>query len=166
MLQRTSEAHRCTGNRLDGPIDSAEHPVQHPAGLVSIGGLMHSSSAAQIAETWIRARTQDAAAAVGEDVGESPLDRELPRKEPALCLAAIMEVLQRIDGSKPSKLLAVLAAGPLENLLFYNGPLVVAEVDRLARQSRSLAPLPGRSDLGRCDSGPLGAQRPSTGTAG
>ena len=64
----------------------------------------------------------------------SALDWVLPRTQPELCLAAIVEVLERIESDTPNKLLAVLAAGPLENLLNHNGEVVVDQVDLLARQ--------------------------------
>ena len=89
----------------------------------------------QIAEEWIQKWSAPEVPAIGPGVGESVLDWELPREQPALCLSTIVEVLGRIDGSTPNRLLSVLAAGPLENLLNYNGDAVVDEVDTLARKS-------------------------------
>jgi len=88
----------------------------------------------EIAEEWIQKWTAPGIPAV-EPGRESVLDGELPLEQPALCLAAILEILRHVDGSKPSHLLSVLAAGPLENLLNYNGDAVVDEIDSLARSS-------------------------------
>ena len=94
---------------------------------------METRSPSAIAEEWIeRWSTPDASA--GGTAEASVLDRELPREQPDLCLAAIQEVLGRIDASSPNQLLGVLAAGPLEGLLNYNGDAVVAQVDLLARR--------------------------------
>jgi hypothetical protein len=89
----------------------------------------------EIAEEWIRKWSAPDVPAIGPGVGESVLDWELPREQPDLCLSAILEVLNRIDGSAPNRLLSVLAAGPLEDLLNYNGDSVVDEIDILARKS-------------------------------
>lgn len=88
----------------------------------------------EIAEEWIQKWSDSEITAIDPGM-ESVLDGELPLEQPALCLAAILEVLRHIDGSKPSHLLSVLAAGPLENLLNYNGDAVVDKVDSLARTS-------------------------------
>lgn len=72
--------------------------------------------------------------AVGAGVGASILDWELPREQPNLCLAAILEALNRIDASAPNRLLGVLAAGPLEDLLEHQEAAVVDGVDLLARR--------------------------------
>nr|WP_294841164.1 hypothetical protein [uncultured Methylotenera sp.] len=88
----------------------------------------------EIAEEWIQKWSAPETPAIGPGM-ESVLDWELPREQPALCLSAILEVLSRIDGSKPNQLLSVLAAGPLEDLLNYNGDAVVDEIDSLARKS-------------------------------
>lgn len=89
----------------------------------------------EIAEEWIQKWSTPDVPAIGPGVGESVLDWELPREQPDLCLSAILEILNRIDGSSPNRLLSVLAAGPLEDLLNYNGDTVVDEIDILARKS-------------------------------
>jgi hypothetical protein len=95
---------------------------------------METRSSTEIAVEWIEKWSAPEVPAVGPGVGESVLDWELPREQPDLCLAAILEVLGRIDGSSPNRLLAVLAAGPLEDLLAYDGSAVVDQIDLLARR--------------------------------
>ncbi|GAB3029269.1 hypothetical protein GCM10027285_09620 [Oleiagrimonas citrea] len=91
-------------------------------------------SCAKIAEAWIHLWSGPETPAIGPDVGDSPLDWTLPREEPKRCLEVILEILERIDTSSPNDLLAVLAAGPLEDLLVMNGPAVIDEIETLARQ--------------------------------
>jgi hypothetical protein len=95
---------------------------------------METRSPSQIAIEWIEKWSGPKVPAVGPGFGESVLDWQLPREQPELCLATIVEALSRIDGSKPSHLLSVLAAGPLESLLDNNADAVVDEVDLLARR--------------------------------
>ena len=94
---------------------------------------MDSLSADAIAEEWLLKWSS------GKAVKDaySALDFELPRKQPDLCLAAILKVLERIDTTRPNEVLGVLAAGPLEDLLSYNGDHVVDQVDLLARRDPS-----------------------------
>jgi hypothetical protein len=54
---------------------------------------------------------------------------ELCRHEPALALQVICDILRR-DSS--DKVVENLAAGPLEDLLVYHGPVVIDEVEALA----------------------------------
>jgi hypothetical protein len=75
---------------------------------------METRSPTEIAEEWIQKWSAPEISAIGPSVGESVLDWDLPREQPALCLSAIVEVLKRIDGATPNRLLSVLAAGPLE----------------------------------------------------
>lgn len=96
---------------------------------------METRQSFEIAEEWIQKWSAPEVPAVGPGVGESVLDWELPREQPDLCLSTILEVLNRIDGTAPNRLLSVLAAGPLENPLNYNGDTVVNEIDILARKS-------------------------------
>lgn len=95
---------------------------------------METRSAPEIAEEWIEMWSASEVPAVGLGVGASVLDWELPRQQPDRCLAAILEVLGRIDTSEPNRLLGVLAAGPLEDLLEHSGNFVVDQVDLLARR--------------------------------
>ena len=95
---------------------------------------MDTRSPSAIAEAWIEKWSAAERSAVATTISESALDWELPRKQPELCLAAILEVLSRIDVTTPNQLLAVLAAGPLEDLLNHNSEAVVEQVDLLARR--------------------------------
>lgn len=96
---------------------------------------METRPASEIAEEWIEKWSASEVPPVAADVGAGALDWELPREQPGLCLAAIVEVLDRIDASTPNHLMGLLAAGPLEDLLFHSGPAVVDEVDLLARRN-------------------------------
>ena len=96
---------------------------------------MDTQSPTEIAEEWIRAWSGTKPPAVGPGVSESCLDWELPREDPVLCLESIIKVLGLIGGSSPNRLLSVLAAGPLEDLLAENGHVVVEQVEVLARRS-------------------------------
>src|SRR5687768_14208795 len=96
---------------------------------------METRSPTEIAEEWIQKWSAAEAPAIGPDVGGSVLDWRLPREQPVLCLSAIVETLSLINGSTSNPLLGVLAAGPLEDLLNYNGDAVVDEIDTLARRS-------------------------------
>lgn len=96
---------------------------------------MDNWPASELAEAWI-ARWSAPGAAASHPPAAGVLDRELPRSQPHLCLAAIVEVLARIDTASPNHLMSVLAAGPLEALLVHHGDAVVAEVELLARRDR------------------------------
>ncbi|WP_423372855.1 DUF6869 domain-containing protein [Dyella acidisoli] len=67
----------------------------------------------------------------------SGLDNEIPRDDPELCLIAILEILKRIPSDPADHYFQVLAAGPLEDLLVYNGEHCVSQVELAARQSPS-----------------------------
>jgi len=97
---------------------------------------MDSQSPAEIAEGWIRAWSGTEPPAIGAGVAASRLDWELPREDPELCLESIITVLDHIDCSSPNRLLAALAAGPLEELLVENGDVVVEQVEVLARRNQ------------------------------
>ena len=92
---------------------------------------METRSPSALAEEWIE-RWSPTEGSAGGKVEASVLDGELPREQPDLCLDAILEILGRIDTSSPNHLLGVLAAGPLEDLLTYNGDAVVSEGGLLA----------------------------------
>ena len=95
---------------------------------------MDNRSPEEIAEEWIQAWSGIEPPAIGPSVGASALDWELPREQPQLCLESIITVLGRIE-TPSSKLLAVLAAGPLEDLLANNANVVIDQVEVLARRS-------------------------------
>ena len=94
---------------------------------------MDSRSPDAIAEEWLLKWSTGKAV---KDA-DSALDFELPREQPDLALAAILKVLERIDTTGPNEVLGVLAAGPLEDLLNYNGDHVVDQLDLQARRDPS-----------------------------
>jgi hypothetical protein len=102
--------------------------------LVQASVLMDRRLPAAIAEEWIRVWSSPEPP-VDEGMGTSRLDGELPREEPQLCLESILEVLARIEGASSNRLLAALAAGPLEDLLTKNGHIVIEQVEVLARRN-------------------------------
>jgi hypothetical protein len=67
----------------------------------------------------------------------SGLDNQLPKDNPELCLAAILEILKRIPSDRSDHYFQVLAAGPLEDLLVYNGEVCINQVELAARQNPS-----------------------------
>ena len=93
---------------------------------------MKTPSVADVANRWI----EKWAAAHGPD-GESDefdLDFELPHREPRLCLDAILHVLSAIPASPADRHFQLLAAGPLEDLLWHHGSEYIDEIETLARQ--------------------------------
>ena len=94
---------------------------------------METRSPSALAAEWIENWSTPEGSALGP-IEASVLDWALPREQPELCLAAIVEVLRRLESSSSNQLLGVLAAGPLEDLLNHNGNAVMEEVDLLARQ--------------------------------
>ena len=95
---------------------------------------MDTRSPIEIADEWLDKWSGPGTPAIGDGVSDCALDWDLPRDQPALCLASIVEVLGRLQKSDPNRLLAVLAAGPLEELLTHNGVAVIDQVDLLARR--------------------------------
>jgi hypothetical protein len=67
----------------------------------------------------------------------SGLDNHLPKDNPELCLAAILEILKRIPNDPSDHYFQVLAAGPLEDLLVCNGEVCINQVELAARQNPS-----------------------------
>ena len=95
---------------------------------------MDTRSPIAIAEEWIQKWSSGEAPEEATATDSSTLDWDLPKKQPDLCLAAILEVLERIDTSAPNNLLSVLAAGPLEDLLSYSGGAIIDQIEPLARK--------------------------------
>lgn len=87
-----------------------------------------------IADEWIEAWSNEKIAAVGEGVSDSKLDWDLPRDEPDKCLDTILVVLEKIRDETDNRLIGVLAAGPLEDLLHENGEKIVNRVEEHARK--------------------------------
>src|SRR5687768_6632613 len=91
-----------------------------------------SVSAETIATAWIekwRMPVED-----HERLG-SDLDIDLPREDPHLCLAAIVEVLLRIPADPENHHFQVLAAGPLEDVIAFHGERLLPELELHARRS-------------------------------
>jgi hypothetical protein len=91
------------------------------------------SKPAQIAIDWIKKWSRENAMDTA-NCAASGLDDEIPRDNPALCLASILEVLKRIPCDPSDQHFQVLAAGPLEDLLVHHGEACVAQVELAARQ--------------------------------
>jgi hypothetical protein len=88
-----------------------------------------TESETQLLDDWIlHAQTFWAAAEVAE----------LSRREPAATLDFILEVLKR---NPQPRVLANLAAGPLEDLLVYHGPAVIERVEALAAEDTAVSQL-------------------------
>jgi hypothetical protein len=73
------------------------------------------------------------------ETGEFPDNDEnevdfLAGEKPEACWAAILAILHRIGSESPNRLLAVLAAGPLEDLLAYHGEAFIDRVEAEARR--------------------------------
>lgn len=87
-----------------------------------------------IANKWINAWSNGKTPAVGEGVSECDLDWGIPREKPEDCLDIILIILGKIQNEGNDKLLSVLAAGPLVDLLTENGKQVVERVEECARK--------------------------------
>ena len=88
----------------------------------------------QIANRWIGAWSGGKIAAICPETGDSELDWDLPREEPHQCLDAILIILKKISSEPDNRLLSILAAGPLEELLHENGEAVVDRIEEYARK--------------------------------
>ncbi len=88
----------------------------------------------QIADKWLDAWSGGNIAAVCPENGDSELDWDLPNDDPQKCLDVILVVLKKISNESDNRLLGLLAAGPLEELLQMNGEIVVDRVDEYARK--------------------------------
>lgn len=88
----------------------------------------------RIAVEWIEKWSHAKAIATANSTA-SGLDEEIPKEHPELCVAAILEVLKRIPCDPTDRYFQVLAAGPLEDLLVYNGHVCVGQVEVAARQN-------------------------------
>jgi len=86
-----------------------------------------------IADEWIKAWSGKNIASVGQGGSDCILDWELPRERPEEYLDIILIVLDKIRNEENDRLLGLLAAGPLEDLLHENGKQVVDRVEKYAR---------------------------------
>lgn len=111
---------------------------------------MEVCSPAEIAREWIDAWSEGKTAAVGAGVGGSVLDWDLTREQPELAWDAILEVLAVVGADIGDRRIAVLAAGPLEDLMSEHGKMMIDGVELHARQNPNFARLLGgvwRSDI-------------------
>ncbi len=65
---------------------------------------------------------------------------DIARNDPSLCLALIIEILASTDDEN---VLAVLAAGPLEDVLVHHGPILISQVEREAETNEKFKYLLG-----------------------
>lgn len=96
-----------------------------------------------IADEWLRTWAKDKPAAVAPDVGDSVLDWDLPRDNPELAWLSILAALQQIGANAGDRRFAVLAAGPLEDLLAQHGETFIDRVVAEARRNPAFALLLG-----------------------
>ncbi|HTP26247.1 MAG TPA: hypothetical protein VMK12_11375 [Anaeromyxobacteraceae bacterium] len=94
-----------------------------------------SSQIDSLADAWLRyqtvALTRDERALDGHpDFDAVMATSALARNQPAAAISFIQGVLCRTEDEE---LLAILAAGPLEDLLVYHGPEVIERIENLSR---------------------------------
>jgi len=96
---------------------------------------MSDLTAIELASTWLEKWEDENPRRVPiEEIGND-LDLGLPRNDPALCLATILELLSRIPADPTDRHFQLLAAGPLEDLLSTHGESMIEEIDSLARRN-------------------------------
>jgi hypothetical protein len=112
---------------------------------------MDARDAPEIAAEWLAKWSGPEPAAVAPgDCGDSVLDYELPRENPELCWRSILHVLSAIGPDLTDRRFAVLAAGPLEDLMCHHGSAFIDRVETEARSDPAFALLLGgvwRSDI-------------------
>lgn len=87
----------------------------------------------EIAEEWLQVWAESNTPAVGPGVGDSILDWELPRDFPEVAWTCILLILEQIGAQAEDRRFAVLAAGPLEDLMDLHGG---AFIDRAVAEAR------------------------------
>jgi hypothetical protein len=107
-------------------------------------------SPAEIAREWVEAWSNGKTSEVWPGSTGSVLDWDLPREQPHLAWLAILEVLSEIVPDIKDRRFAVLAAGPLEDLMSEHGKTMIDRVELHARRNPDFALLLGgvwRSDI-------------------
>jgi len=94
---------------------------------------MINRSPSEIAEEWLRVWADSNTPAIGPGVGDCMLDWELPRDFPELAWTCILLILEQIGPQAEDRRFAVLAAGPLEDLMDLHGE---AFIDRAVAEAR------------------------------
>lgn len=100
---------------------------------------MNETELQKIAEAWIKVH-QNSEDEHGEHFWAYSKMSDLCEDEPEICWK-IIHIIRRLDGS--DKLLANLAAGPLENLLVYHGSRFIDRVEELAKSDQQFRKLLG-----------------------
>ena len=111
---------------------------------------MDARSPAEIAKEWLDAWADGKTSPIGPGVGASVLDWDLPREQPELAWLAILEALSQIGPDVGDRRFAVLAAGPLEDLMSEHGKSMIDRVELHARRNPDFALLLGgvwRNDI-------------------
>jgi hypothetical protein len=120
------------------------------AGYFYVRAHVQDRSLSEVASEWIDAWSGGKTGEVGPGGGGSALDWGLPREQPELAWLAILEVLSIIGADIKDRRFAVLAAGPLEDLLSEHGKLMIDRVETEARRNPDFALLLGgvwRNDI-------------------
>jgi hypothetical protein len=104
---------------------------------------MIDRSPLDLAEEWLRVWSAPEPAAIAPGVGDSVLDWELPRDFPELAWSSILAVLEQIGANVEDRRFAVLAAGPLEDLMDQHGEAFIGRVEAEARRNPAFALLLG-----------------------
>ncbi|GAA1661767.1 DUF6869 domain-containing protein [Microbacterium lacus] len=92
---------------------------------------IHRWSPRQIADAWIAKWADGTGLDETDPIPDLDHDFELMR-HPTIVLDAIVEVVNAVDDDPDDKYFAVLAAGPLEDLLKNHGPVIIDRVIHLA----------------------------------
>lgn len=112
---------------------------------------MEIRDASVIAAEWLEKWSGLEPPAVGPgDIGDSALDWDLPLNQPEICWLSILHVLAALSSGRADRRFAVLAAGPLEDLMSHHGNAFIDRVETEAKRSAEFALLLGgvwRSDI-------------------
>jgi hypothetical protein len=103
---------------------------------------MEDRSPSDVAEEWIRVWSGPEPAAIGPGC-DSVLDWELPLDSPELAWLSILAVLETIGPNVEDRRFAVLAAGPLEDLMDHHGDSFIDRAEAEARRNPAFALLLG-----------------------
>lgn len=111
--------------------------------LTPTPGVMTDRSPSEIAEEWLHVWSGTNPPAIGPGVGDSILDWELPRDFPELAWSCILVILEHMGPPADDRRFAVLAAGPLEDLMDLHGEAFIDRAEAEARRNPRFAMLLG-----------------------